>query len=193
MTNPDYTALLFIVDRSGSMQTIREDMEGGINGVLEEQKKLPGEVTVDVAYFDDEIDYDDRFLSLESASIKIEPRGMTALHDAIVISTKKFGEALSQLPEEDRPGNVVVIIVTDGHENKSKEYTISDVKDIITLQQDTYGWEFLFLGANQDAIQTGATFGLRKGASMTYTANAGGTMAASNFISASVTRTRTHV
>jgi hypothetical protein len=193
MTNPDYTALLFIIDRSGSMGMIKDDMEGGINAVLEEQKNIPGEVTVDVAYFDDEIIYEERFLSLESASIKIQPRGMTALHDAIVSSTRKFGEALSQLAEEDRPGNVMAIIVTDGHENVSKEASIKDVKDIITLQQDTYNWEFLFLGANQDAIQKGADFGLRMGSSMTYTANAAGTMDASNFISASVTRSRTRV
>lgn len=193
MTNPEYTALLFIIDRSGSMWSIRYDMEGGINGVLEEQKKLPGEVTVDVAYFDDEITYDDRFLSLDSASIEIDPRGVTALHDAIVSSTKKFGEALSQLPEEDRPGNVVVVIVTDGHENASREYSISDVKDTITLQQDTYNWDFLFLGANQDAIQTGASFGLRSGSSMTYNATRGGTIDAANIMSATITSARTRI
>jgi hypothetical protein len=193
MTNPDYTALLFIIDRSGSMATIKEDMEGGINSVLEEQKKLPGEVSVDVAYFDYELNYDDRFLSLDSAKIEIKPRGMTALHDAIVLSVKKFGDALSQLPEEDRPGTVVTVVVTDGHENASSHHNISDVKEIITQQQDVYGWEFVFLGANQDALETGQSFGLRKGASMTYTANAAGTQDASAFINATVTRARTHV
>ncbi len=193
MTNPDYTALLFIIDRSGSMLSIKEDMEGGINGVLEEQKKLPGEVTVDVAYFDNVVNYDEKFLSLESASIEIKPRGMTALHDAIVSSTATFGDALSQLPEEDRPGNVLVIIVTDGHENASKEAKISDVKNIIAQQQDVYGWNFLFLGANQDALETGDAFGLRKGASMTYAATRGGTMDASNFIGATITSARTRV
>lgn len=193
MTNPDYTALLFIIDRSGSMTMIKEDMEGGINGVLEEQKKLPGEVTVDVAYFDSELIYDDRFLSLDSASIEIKPRGMTALHDAIVVSTRKFGDALSQLPEEDRPGTVLTIIVTDGDENSSRLHTLSDVKELITEQQDVYGWEFLFLGANQDAMETGASFGLSKGSTMTYAATRGGTMDASNFISATITSARTRV
>lgn len=193
MTNPDYTALLFIIDRSGSMGSIKADMEGGINGVLEEQKKIPGEVTVDVAYFDYELTYDQRFLSLESASIDIMPRGMTALHDAIVSSTTQFGEALSQLPEEDRPGTVMVVIVTDGHENASREARISDVKNLITRQQDVYGWEFVFLGANQDAMETGDSFGLRKGASMTYAATRGGTMDASNFIGATITSARTRV
>jgi len=190
MTNPDYTALLFIIDRSGSMTTIKSDMEGGINGVLEEQKKLPGEVTVDVAYFDNELIYDEKFLSLESASIVIKPRGMTALHDAIVSSTTTFGDALSQLPEEDRPGNVLVIIVTDGHENSSKEAKISDVKSIITQQQDVYGWNFLFLGANQDAMATGDTFGLRGGSTMTYQATAAGTMDASNLIGRTISSAR---
>jgi hypothetical protein len=191
MTNPDYTALLFIIDRSGSMYSIKEDMEGGINGVLEEQKKLPGEVTVDVAYFDDQITYDDRFLSLDSASIEIKPRGGTALYDAIVSSTVKFGETLSQLPEADRPGTVLTIIVTDGQENMSKEATIADVKRVITQQQDVYGWDFLFLGANQDAIATGDSFGLRKGASMTYTANAAGSIDAARIMSGSISSART--
>jgi hypothetical protein len=193
MTNPDYTALLFIIDRSGSMWTIKEDMEGGINGVLEEQKNLPGEVTVDVAYFDDKFTYDDRFLSLGSASIEINPRGGTALYDAIVSSTAKFGEALAQLPEEDRPGTVLTIIVTDGQENMSTESTIEDVKRVITQQQDVYGWDFLFLGANQDAIATGASFGLRKGASMTYTANAAGTMDATRIMSGTISAARLRV
>lgn len=193
MTNPDYTAILFIIDRSGSMYSIKGDMEGGINTVLEEQKALPGEVTVDVAYFDDVLTYDEKFLSLESASIKIEPRGSTALHDAIVVSTTKFGDALSQLTEADRPGNVLVIIVTDGHENASKESSISDVKSIITKQQDVYNWEFLFLGANQDAIETGRSFGLRDGSSMSYAATSKGTSDASFMIANTMTRSRTHV
>jgi hypothetical protein len=168
-------------------------MEGGINGVLEEQKKLPGEVTVDVAYFDSELIYEERFLSLDSASIEIKPRGMTALHDAIVVSTKKFGESLAQLPEEDRPGTVLTIIVTDGAENASTYHTLSDVKELITQQQDVYGWEFLFLGANQDALETGASFGLRQGSSVNYTATRGGTIDASRIMAATITSARTRV
>lgn len=193
MTNPDYTAILFIIDRSGSMWDIKNDMEGGINTVLEEQKKLPGKVTVDVAYFSNTTTYDQTFLSLDDTKIEIIPSGMTALHDAIVISTTKFGEALSALPEDERPGNVLTIIVTDGLENVSKEATVEDVKRVITEQQDAYGWEFVFLGANQDAIETGETFGLRKGAAVTYTANAAGTRDASSFIAATITSARTRI
>lgn len=190
MTNPDYTAILFIIDRSGSMFSIKNDMEGAINGILEEQKKLPGEVTVDVAYFDNETTYDDRFLSLESASIEILPRGGTALYDAIVSTVGKFGDALSQLPEADRPGTVLTIIVTDGEENSSKEVKLSDVKDLITQQQDVYNWQFLYLGANQDAVLTGRQFGLREGTSYNYTATRGGTIQASQIMSATITSAR---
>lgn len=193
MTNPDYTAILFIIDKSGSMWSIKSDMEGGINGVLEEQKKLPGKVTVDVAYFNNKTAYEQTFLSLDDTKIEINPGGMTALHDAIVISTTKFGEALAALPEDERPGTVLVITVTDGLENVSREATVEDVKRVITEQQDVYGWEFVFLGANQDAIETGETFGLRKGASLTYDANQGGVEMASSFINATVTSARTRI
>lgn len=190
MTNPDYTAILFIIDRSGSMYSIKSEMEGGINGVLQEQKKLDGKVTIDVTYFDDEIIYKDKFLSLDDAVIEILPRNITALHDAIVSATTTFGSALAALPEDERPGNVLTIIVTDGHENASKEAKIADVKAIITEQQETYGWEFLFLGANQDAIETGASFGLHAGSTMTYSADSAGVSNVSATINSQMTRSR---
>lgn len=193
MTNPDYTAIKFIIDRSGSMYSIKDDMEGGINGVIEEQKSLPGKATVDITYFDREVTYEDKFLSLEEASIKISPRGSTALYDAIVQSSTTFGAALAELPEDERPAKVLVIIVTDGHENSSQENTVEDVKKLITTQQDTYNWDFLFLGANQDAIETGASFGLREGSSMTYTADSVGTASATRSMSATILNVRSRV
>ena len=193
MTNPDYTAILFIIDDSGSMFTIKEDMEGGINGVLEEQKKLPGKVTVDIAYFSSTVKYEEKFVPLDEASIEINPGGMTALYDAIVLTGTQFGEALAALPEDERPGTVLVVIVTDGHENVSREAKIEDVKALITQQQDVYGWEFAFLGANQDAIETGESFGLRKGASVTYDASQAGVALASNYIGATITSARTRI
>lgn len=193
MTNPDYTAILFIIDKSGSVWTIKEDLEGGVNGVLEEQKNLPGKVTVDIAYFNNKLTYEETFVPLEDAKIEIKPGGMTALHDAIVISSTKFGAALEALPEDERPGTVLTVIVTDGLENSSTEATVEDVKKTITEQQDVYGWEFVFLGANQDAIETGETFGLRKGASMTYNADQSGVAMASSFINATVTSARTRI
>ena len=193
MTNPDYTAILFIIDDSGSMFTIKQDMEGGINGVLEEQKKLPGKVTVDIAYFASTVKYEEKFVPLDEASIEINPGGMTALYDAIVLTGTQFGEALAALPEDERPGTVLVVIVTDGHENVSREAKIEDVKTLITQQQDVYNWDFVFLGANQDAIETGESFGLRKGASVTYDASQAGVALASNYIGATITSARTRI
>jgi hypothetical protein len=190
MTNPDYTAILFINDESGSMFTIRDDMNGAINQVLEDQKALPGKVTIDVAYFDTKVTYEEKFLSLDEAKIDITPGGGTALFDAIVHSVTEFGKALAELPEEERPGTVLTIIVTDGEENSSKENTLEDVNKIVTQQQDEYNWQFLFLGANQDAFSTGASFGFRQGASYNYTANAAGTVDAATIIARSVSSAR---
>ena len=190
MTNPDYTALLFIIDESGSMWGIAKDLEGGVATLLEEQSKLPGKLTVDASYFDDAFRYPTSMVAAAEAQIKIEPKGTTALHDAIVRGTTEFGAKLAALPEDERPGTVMVVVVTDGHENSSRESTQADVKAVITQQQETYGWEFVFLGANQDAVLAGEAFGLRKGASLTYTANAAGVQNASTLLSNYVGTTR---
>lgn len=190
MTNPDYTALLFIIDRSGSMYSIQKDMEGGIEAILKEQAELPGKVTVDVAYFDDQFEYADSLLDINDAAISIVPRGSTALHDAIVRASSQFGTALEALAPEDRPGTVLITIVTDGHENSSTENTVADVKKVITEQQDTYNWNYVFLGANQDAVLTGASFGLRKGASLSYIASAAGTLDAATLTSGYISAVR---
>lgn len=190
MTNPDYTALLFIIDESGSMGSIKNDMEGGIQSLLEEQTKLPGTLTVDAAYFDGGFRYPTTMVAAADAEIKIVPKGSTALHDAIVRASNEFGEKLAELPEEERPGTVIAVIVTDGFENSSREATKADVKALITEQQDTYGWEYIFLGANQDAVLAGESFGLRKGASLTYDASSAGVMNASTMLSNYVGATR---
>lgn len=190
MTNPDYTALLFIIDESGSMQSINKDMEGGIKSLLEEQAKLPGKLTVDVAYFDTKYRYPQSMVAAAEADIKIIPKGGTALHDAIVRASAEFGEKLAALPEDERPGTVISVIVTDGEENSSRESNSEAVKAVITEQQDVYDWNYIFLGANQDAVTTGSSFGLRKGASYTYNATAAGTLDAARITSGVITSAR---
>lgn len=174
MTNPDYTALQFIIDRSGSMLQIYADMQGGIATLLREQAKVGPYTTVDVVYFDDEFTYPVVGQAPEDVQVRIEPRGMTALYDAIVKGTRIFGERLAGMSEENRPGKVIVAIVTDGYENASRENTSEDVKNVITEQRDKYGWEFMFLGANQDAIQTAGAFGIRSQDAFTYAATSAG-------------------
>lgn len=193
MTNPDYTAMLFIIDESGSMQSIYKDMNGGIATLLKEQTELPGKLTVDVAYFDGEFRYPSKLSSPSEVTINIVPKGVTAMYDAIVQASGIFGASLEAMPEDERPATVLVVIVTDGHENASQESTSEHVKDLITAQQDTYDWNYVFLGANQDAVLSGASLGLRAGSSLTYTANTGGVVAASALLSNYTSLTRSGV
>jgi hypothetical protein len=169
LVNPNKTAIAVLMDRSGSMQLIRSDAEGAINAFVDEQKKLDGECTVRLAQFDTE--YEDVYKSTDINDVApyvLRPRGSTALTDGIAKLVVDFGEELAALPENERPGTVLVVIVTDGQENASREYTADAVKSLIEEQTSKYNWEFLFLAAGQDAIQTGAGYGIAAGSSLTF-------------------------
>lgn len=188
MTQQDYTALVFVVDRSGSMQSIARDMEGGISALLESQRDLEGTLTVDAVLFDTHIDYI-HHLADPYVTIPINPRGSTALYDAVGSTISTFGAALAAMPEEERPGKVIFAIVTDGYENASREYTQAQVKEMVEHQTDVYGWDFMYLGANQDAVTVGTGLGVAAGSSLTYnTANVKGmALAASEYVMTSRT------
>lgn len=183
MTDPDYTALLLIVDRSGSMQAIRDDMVGGLDNLLAEQATQPGMLTVDVFTFDDHIEHTHAFADPATVKVELDPRGMTALYDTIGVAVNDFGTRLAELPDHARPSTVQVVIVTDGEENSSREYTIAQVKQLINLQSETYDWDFVFLGANQDAVLTAAELGIAPDAAMTYAPEPGGVEAMSSSLS----------
>ncbi|NLX00318.1 MAG: VWA domain-containing protein [Actinomycetales bacterium] len=170
MTKPDLTHLYFLLDRSGSMQSIREDTVGGFDAFIAEQRNQPGECRVTLAQFDDryEVVYADRPVQ-EVPSLDLQPRGMTALLDAIGRLITDAGASLAALPEDERPGTVIVGIMTDGLENASKEWTHPAIKALIEQQTKTYSWEFLYLGADQDAIEVGTALGVPAARSMTYT------------------------
>lgn len=177
MTNKDLTQLLIIVDRSGSMSMSASDMVGGLNTLFEDQAKLEGECVVDYVQFDNE--YEEVFTDTPVADAKavLEPRGSTALLDAIGKAVTALGEKLAAKDEADRPGTVLVAIATDGHENSSREWTRLGVKNLITTQRDKWNWDFVFLGANMDAVAEAAQFGIAAGSSITYdTKNTGQTM-----------------
>lgn len=168
MTDPNYTALLIVLDRSGSMTTIRDDMVGGLEQMLADHAQAPGMLTVDIVTFDTEIELTHSFAAPADVQVVLEPRGGTALYDAVGVSVNGFGAALAALPEHARPSVVQVIIVTDGMENASREYTLDAVRALVEHQTEKYSWEFVFLGANQDAVLTARGLGIAAEDAMTY-------------------------
>lgn len=178
----DLTDISVVLDRSGSMQSVRTDTIGGFNAFLKTQKEAPGEALLSLVQFDDqyEVVYSGKNINdvPELTEKTFVPRGMTALLDAIGRTINATGARLSELPENERPSRVIFVILTDGDENASKELTKEKVNEMIKHQTDVYQWDFVFLGANQDAIKAGATMGIMAGNSMSYAANAKGTAAA---------------
>lgn len=165
------TELVFILDRSGSMGGLESDTIGGFNGMLGKQKKEEGEAYVTTVLFDDQIDIiHDRF----PISV-VEPlteddyfvRGCTALLDAVGSTVKKVENIQKRLPEEMRAENIIFVITTDGQENASQEYSVSMVKKMIEANQEK-GWQFLFLGANMDAVEEADKIGIRKTHAVSY-------------------------
>jgi hypothetical protein len=176
------TDITLILDRSGSMNSVRDDTIGGVNEFLKEQKKAPGDAVISLMQFDDVYEIVYAGAALKGAPKLTRdtfvPRGWTALLDAIGNTINAIGARLSGLPEESRPEKVIVAIITDGGENASKTFTNPQIREMIKHQQDNYSWEFVFIGANQDAIATGSAMGIGASNSMTYAANSVGTQSA---------------
>ena len=189
-TSNGTTLLVLVVDRSGSMQSIRSDMEGGIKMLIEEQAKEPGSCLVTLAQFDTE--YELVFRAVPAAEVnpyRLVPRGRTALLDAIGRTIGEVSGTIDAQPVHRRPQHVVFAVVTDGMENSSQEWSRHKVMTAVKDRSDA-GWHFTFLGANQDAIQEGGNVGVRSPAAMTYSASPAGVTAAMSSLSASVGRVR---
>ena len=161
MTNPTLTHLYFPLDRSGSMNTIVDDTVGGFDAFIAEQRRVTeggaGECRVTLAQFDDAYEevYADRPIA-DVPSLILQPRGTTALLDSIGrLVIDRSGKRLAALPEDQRPGTVIVGIMTDGLENASREWSHPQVKQLIEKQTSDYQWQFLQLGADQDAVEVG--------------------------------------
>lgn len=189
MVDSNYTAVAIVSDRSGSMMTMQKDAEGGINSFINDQKNQPGRCSIRIDQFDTQYENVVRSTDVENVKpYRLVPRGGTALLDAIGKTVTDFGAELAAMPENERPGNVIVVVVTDGEENSSREWDAAGVKALIAKQEQEFNWTFVFLAANQDAIQTGATYGFGANTSMTYdSANVGATYAT---LSHKVTATR---
>jgi uncharacterized protein YegL len=184
------TLLVLVVDRSGSMQSIREDMEGGIATLIEEQGKEAGSCLVTLAQFDNEYELlADGVPVAELEPYQLVPRGATALLDAIGRTIGHVKSRLDGLDATRRPGHVLFAVITDGMENDSREWSRLQVMDSVKARA-TEGWDFTFLGANQDAIQEGGNIGVSADASLTYEASGEGARQAFSSMSAAVTRQR---
>jgi len=156
------TDITLVVDRSGSMAQVREDAEGGVNTFIAEQAKQPGEALLTLVQFDTEYEFLHKGVSIRKVpKYELVPRGMTALLDAVGRAVNETGERLAKMEEKDRPGLVVFVVMTDGEENSSKEFTKPQLKKMIERQQNEYQWHFTFLGANQDAFAEADGMGIQ--------------------------------
>ena len=175
----DLTELVFILDRSGSMVGLENDTIGGYNAMLSKQKKEVGEAVITTILFDDQYELLHDRISIKGVRTISEKeyfvRGTTALLDAIGKTIHKIGNAQKNTAEDERAEKVLFIITTDGQENASREYSYAQIKAQIHRQQEKYGWEFIFLGANIDAVAEAGRFGIRADRAANYHADSVGT------------------
>ncbi|MGZ8177400.1 VWA domain-containing protein [Williamsia sp. SKLECPSW1] len=171
MTDPNLSLVAALLDRSGSMQSIVDDTCGGFDAFIATERDADVESVVSLARFDTEFEtvYTHRPIA-DVPPLSLEPRGMTALLDAIGRFVTSIGEDLAARPEDERPGAVTVLVMTDGMENSSREWTIDAVRALIRQQEEQYAWTFVFLGANMDAVDVGTSMGFSADRSLTYAA-----------------------
>jgi len=185
--NPQLTELAFILDRSGSMADVATAAIDGFNHFLREQQAAPGRARLTLVLFDDEYLVPANALPVAEVlpldARSYVPRNNTALLDAIGRTLDALGTRLAALPERHRPAKVIVAILTDGLENASTHCTWKDVASRIQHQTEVYRWDFLFLGANQDAIATAAQLHIAAGNAATYHADGIGVRSTARSIS----------
>ena len=173
------TELVFILDKSGSMASLEQDTIGGFNAMIEKQKKLDGDCIVSCVLFDNgqKVIYDRVPLSEVRPMTEEDytAGGCTALVDALGKSVKYIGNIHKHLREEDLPEHTVFVITTDGMENASREYSSEKVKKMVSKKTEKNGWEFLYLAANIDAVETGAAIGIKAGRAANYKCDEKGT------------------
>lgn len=186
--------LVFLLDRSGSMAGLESDTIGGFNGMLEKQRKGQGEVTVTTVLFDDAYELlHDRLPIAGVAPLSEENyyvRGSTALYDAIGKTIHKIGSVQKNTTDAERAEKVLFVITTDGMENASREYTAAHVRSMIERQKERYGWEFLFLGANIDAVSAAASIGIERDRAVRYCCDSEGLRLNAKAVSAAITELR---
>lgn len=194
MTRTDLTDITMILDRSGSMASVAADTIGGFNTFLDKQKEDTDHALLTLVQFDNE--YEVVFDAIPVGEVpplddkRFIPRGSTALLDAIARTINATGQRLAAIPEDQRPGQVLMVIITDGQENSSREFSRAQVMKMIEHQTNAYKWQFVFLGANQDAISEAGSLGISAGASLTYASTPQGTADCFAVVASSTSRHR---
>ncbi|NNJ25448.1 vWA domain-containing protein [Alienimonas chondri] len=159
--NANLTEIVVVLDRSGSMQSMKTEAEGGLAHFVADQKAQDGEARFTYVTFDDQYDLVHDRVDLREVpdQFALEPRGMTALLDAVGRTIDEVGRKLAKIPEQERPGAVLFCVVTDGGENSSHDYSGDRVKQMVEEQKNTYSWQFTFLGAGPEVFAQGAQMG----------------------------------
>lgn len=175
----NFTSINIILDKSGSMAGLISDTIGGFNKFLNDQKALPGEAVFTLCTFDSSSQIVHNFKPIASVpdldTKTYVPGGGTALLDAMGSTINSVGSKLAAMMEDDRPSKVLFLVITDGEENSSREFTKAKIKEMVEHQTNVYNWQFIFLGANIDAISEGNSLGFSTMNSMNYSATPGGT------------------
>ena len=188
------TEIVFILDRSGSMSGLEKDTIGGYNSLIKKQKKEEGEAYISTVLFDDRTEVLHDRVGLDKIKPMTEEeyyvRGCTALLDAVGGAIHHIGNVHKYAREEDRPEKTLFIITTDGQENSSRMYTYEKVKRMVERQKKKYGWEFLFLGANIDAVAEAGRFGIKPDRAVNYECDEIGTAVNYRALNKAVSRVR---
>ena len=174
----DYLHICIVLDASGSMSPMERETRQILKDFIYKEKQQPGKTVLDVYQFNNYVyhllksidlsNVDNRFVDHYSCN------GCTAMNDAICVAIDELGKKFSQMPEDERPADILVAILTDGEENASRRFTTADVKQRITHQRDVYSWQFMFLAANQDAILSGGDIGIQADDCVNFDASAQG-------------------
>lgn len=190
----DYTHICIVLDASGSMSGIEDDTKGSFNSFIKAQKAAEGKTVLDIYQFSDEVKRIVEHVDLASFSDDLMARytcsGCTALNDAVCTAIDTLGQEFAAMKAEDRPENVLMVIITDGFENASRKFSSSDVKERIKHQTEKYNWEFQYLAANQDAFARGAAMGVAADNCAAFAATPAGMRRTCDLLCYSATRVR---
>lgn len=179
MANKNLTEMVFILDRSGSMSGLEKDTIGGYNSLIKKQKEEDGDAVVTLVLFDDQYDIIHDRIDIK----KVKPitnkqyfaRGTTGLLDAVGKTINYVGNRHKNALDSEVPSKTMITIITDGMENASRKFNFRQIKHMIERQKEKYGWEFIFLGANIDAVSAAADIGITSDRAATYRADTKGT------------------